>query len=191
MKKRVLVLLIMITLVFGSPLFAQEELMTKLFFDNYVRQVTSPLEQQIRQLEERFSQLNRSLNAIKSQLVTEIKIVIGQFDAWIDGKRTVMDAAPIIDNGRTMVPVRFIGEAFGAEFAWDQQTQKVTFTLDGLQMEIYIGKKTARVNGREAAMDAAPFIAGGRTMVPLRFVGEYMNAAFDWDSATQTVTITR
>jgi hypothetical protein len=165
--------------------------MTKLFFDNWLHATTKPLEQQIDQLQTVLAEMDRTVKEIRSSLTTEIKVVIGQKKAWIDGNATALDVAPIINNNRTMVPVRFIGERFGAKFAWDETTRKVTYTLDSLTIELYIDKKTARVRGKEVTLDAPPFIVEGRTMVPLRFVGEYMEASFEWDGVTQTVTIFR
>jgi len=42
------------------------------------------------------------------------------------------DAEPFIDeNSRTQVPIRFVGEALGANVSWDGNTKKVTITLNG------------------------------------------------------------
>ncbi len=40
-------------------------------------------------------------------------------------------------------------------------------------------------------MDTVPVIKNDRTMVPLRFVGEFLNATVGWDDATRTVTVTQ
>jgi len=45
------------------------------------------------------------------------------------------------------------------------------------------------VNGKQAISDQQPFIANGRTMVPLRFVAEALGAEVGWNDNTQTVTI--
>ncbi|MBQ2940920.1 MAG: copper amine oxidase N-terminal domain-containing protein [Clostridia bacterium] len=41
-------------------------------------------------------------------------------------KRTELDVAPFITDGRTLVPVRAISEALGAEVGWDNDTRTVT-----------------------------------------------------------------
>ncbi|PKM90113.1 MAG: hypothetical protein CVU87_03165 [Firmicutes bacterium HGW-Firmicutes-12] len=191
MIKRVIVIIVFMAFLFSMPLLAEEQLMTKHFFDNWLPAATKPVEQQIDQLKTAISEMDRAVREMRSSLTTEIKVVIGQTKAWIDGNVAVLDVAPVINNNRTMVPVRFIGECMGAEFAWDGNTRKVTYTLNSLTIELYIDKKTAKVRGKEVALDAPPFIIEGRTMVPLRFVGQYMEASFEWDSANQTVTIFR
>ncbi|MCE5223257.1 DUF5050 domain-containing protein [bacterium] len=46
-----------------------------------------------------------------------------------NNKIVTLDAPPIIRNGRTLVPVRFIAEAFGATIDWDGKEKKITITL--------------------------------------------------------------
>lgn len=191
MIKRVISTIIIISFFFGLPILAEEQLMTKHYFDNWLPTATAPLELQMQQLKKAFSEMEAAVKEIRSYLTTEIKLVIGQFDAQIDGQAAKLDVAPVIMNNRTMVPVRFIGEAFGAQFTWDEKTRKVTYTLGELKIELYIENKTAKVNGKQVTLDAPPYIVQGRTMVPLRFVGEYMEADFEWDSATQTVSVYR
>ncbi len=43
-------------------------------------------------------------------------------------KRIELDVAPFIQDGRTLVPVRAISEALGAEVGWDNDTRTVTVT---------------------------------------------------------------
>ena len=57
---------------------------------------------------------------------TVIKMQVGNFKATVDGKTVIMDVAPKIENQRTLVPLRFIAEAFGAEVEWDPKTQGIT-----------------------------------------------------------------
>ncbi|MCL2387274.1 MAG: copper amine oxidase N-terminal domain-containing protein [Defluviitaleaceae bacterium] len=56
-------------------------------------------------------------------------------------------------------------------------------------IELQIGSTTATVNGAAHTLLAAPFISGGRTMVPVRFVAELMGAEVNWEAATRTVLI--
>lgn len=56
--------------------------------------------------------------------VTTLKI--GSQEMTVQGKTTVLDVAPKVENGRTLVPLRAISEALGAEVTWDEQTQTVT-----------------------------------------------------------------
>ena len=192
MKKPVLIsLCVMTAFLFCLPLFAGEQLMTRLFFDNWLQKATSPLEERIRQLQSEYAGLEEAARRLRSEACTEIKVIVGQTTAYLEGQPIPIDAAPIISNGRTMVPVRFIGEAFGAKFSWDEKTRRVTYTIDGLKIELTIGKTEVKVNEKSGSIDAAPVIVNGRTMVPIRFIGQYMDASFEWDGERQAVTIFR
>ncbi len=104
-----------------------------------------------------------------------------------------LEAAPFIKDGRTMVPLRFIAEAFGANVEWIPETKGINISLElasavhtiGLQ----VGNPTAIVDGEVVTLDVAPVIVNGRTFVPLRFVAEAFGATVDWNSLYQVVTI--
>ncbi|MCK5847579.1 MAG: copper amine oxidase N-terminal domain-containing protein [Caldisericia bacterium] len=56
---------------------------------------------------------------------TKIILSIGKNKAYVNEKAIVLDSPPIIVNGRTMVPVRFVAEQFGCEVNWDSETETV------------------------------------------------------------------
>ncbi|AIS51711.1 periplasmic binding protein [Thermoanaerobacter kivui] len=53
-----------------------------------------------------------------------VKLIIGKKEAVVNGKNKTLDAAPMVISGRTMVPLRFIAEAFGAVVKWDKEASK-------------------------------------------------------------------
>ena len=60
---------------------------------------------------------------------TRVTLQINNTIARINDKIVTLDAPPTIINGRTMVPIRFISEAFGATVDWDNATRTVTIKL--------------------------------------------------------------
>jgi len=120
---------------------------------------------------------------------TTIMLQIDNKNAAINGKTVALDTPPIIKDGRTLVPLRFISEAFGAEVAWDPVFQIIDITLGNDIIRLQIGKDFSSVNGKKFAMDTAPIIDHGRTMVPIRFVSEALNAEVLWNGETKTVTV--
>lgn len=101
------------------------------------------------------------------------------------------DQEPYVDiNGRTLVPVRFVSEALGANVDWDGNQQTVTITKDQNKIVLTINKKTIIVNGIEKAMDTAAVATDqGRTMVPVRFVSEALGQPVGWDQDTYSAYI--
>ena len=84
------------------------------------------------------------------------------------------DAEPFIDeNSRTQVPIRFVGEALGANVSWDGNTKKVTITLNGKKVVLQIGNKNYEVNGQQKQMDTVALLKESRTFVPVRFVSKH------------------
>lgn len=108
----------------------------------------------------------------------------------IDGQAIESDVAPVIQNNRTMVPLRVISEGLGAQVVWDGATRTVRVALPDGEIRLGIGKSTALVRNEEQKLDSPPVIVGNRTMVPLRFVGEALGAQVHWDGAKRTVSIT-
>ena len=102
-----------------------------------------------------------------------------------------LDAAPIIRQSRTMLPVRFVAENLGAAVAWDGATSTATITSGTTEIKITIGAAAATVNGESKPLDAPAFIENSRTYLPVRFVAEALGATVAWDGAASTATITK
>lgn len=100
-----------------------------------------------------------------------------------------MAVAPQNEKGRVIVPVREIFEALGAKLNWDSKTKTITATKKDITVKMVINQNTAYINGKAVSLDAPARIKSGKTMVPLRFVGEAFKCKVNWDSKTQTVTV--
>jgi hypothetical protein len=109
--------------------------------------------------------------------------------AILDGRALAFDVPPAVIDGRTMVPMRVIFEALGAEIYWDGRTQTITATASGLEIISQIGDMYIFVNGARTRMDVAPVIMNGRTLVPVRFVSEAFGAEVVWDGENRIVSI--
>ncbi|GAX91151.1 copper amine oxidase N-terminal domain-containing protein [Effusibacillus lacus] len=121
---------------------------------------------------------------------SQIILQIGSYTARVNGVEKSLDVAPFILDGRTMVPIRFIGEALGAQIDYNAAEQRVTLTQNnGNTIMLWIDKSEASVNGKTVYMDVPAKVINGRTMVPIRFVSENFNQTVSFDSATQTITI--
>lgn len=106
----------------------------------------------------------------------------------LDGSLLVFDVPPIIEDGRTLVPLRTIFEALGAMVEWDGDTQTVTAVKGDTEVKLVIGGQAFK-NGIPVSLDVPARIISDRTMVPLRFVAEAMGCAVEWDNDTQTINI--
>jgi len=87
------------------------------------------------------------------------------------------------------VPIRFVGEALGANVSWDGNTKKVTITLNGKKVVLQIGNKNYEVNGQQKQMDTVALLKESRTFVPVRFVSEALGATVKWNANTAGGTV--
>ena len=109
----------------------------------------------------------------------------------VGGEPLEFDVPPVIVNDRTMVPMRAIFEALGATVTWDGENRRVEAIFDdGAHILLTIDSVLAYKNSEEITLDAAPFIEDGRTMVPVRFIGESSGAFVGWIAESKTVKIT-
>lgn len=90
---------------------------------------------------------------------------------------------------RTMVPIRFFFEKLGANVHWHDDSSKITITKGGRNVDIQIDSTHATVDGNEMEMDVAPYIENGKTMIPLRFLSEYLGCSVDWEEETKTASV--
>lgn len=58
--------------------------------------------------------------------ITKIKMQIGSKFMYVDGAKVELDQGPIIQNSRTLLPIRAVAEALGASVDWDANTKTVT-----------------------------------------------------------------
>ncbi len=123
-------------------------------------------------------------SVLLSDSLVKMEINLGERDYTVNGKTNTADVPPMVIDGRTMVPVRFITETLGGEAFWEPSTKTVKLTLDEKVLTMVLGETTE-------GMDVAPTVVNGRTLVPLRYISESFDAVVEWDQATQSISILR
>lgn len=79
-------------------------------------------------------------------------LVVGQTHAQVNGKKIRFDAPAVVRNDRTMVPLRFISEMFGARVEWLKERQLVIVTtVEGVGEEKGTWIWDARIIDKEQA----------------------------------------
>lgn len=127
-------------------------------------------------------------------LIKSVVFVIGLNEYFINNNTSgvKMDAKPFIQNGRTFVPVRYLGNALGVtdnNITWDGGQKKVTLRLGSNSVEMVIGLARITTGGQARDIDVAPILneKEGRTYLPARYIAEGLGFEVAWDEATQTV----
>lgn len=128
----------------------------------------------------------------KKYEATVIILFIGKQTAFKNNVPILLDVPPQIYKGRTIVPLRFISESFGAEVSWEAETStiRIYYPILNIYITLQINNTTARIDKKVVKLDIPPMIVQGRTLIPLRFISEAFGAQVDWDSIEQKITIT-
>ncbi|OXM82850.1 stalk domain-containing protein [Paenibacillus rigui] len=142
--------------------------------------------------------LNESSQTLLSRL-DQSGVMVNRFEkdgehgsgisVMLDGQRVLFEQAPVVEDGNTLVPFRPLFEKLGYTIQWDQASRTVTGEKKGTKLTLKAGDKQAFVDGKPYALEAAPQIVNGSTLVPVRFVGEASKYDVTWEQATKTVYI--
>ena len=121
-------------------------------------------------------------SGVESSLLT---LYVGSYAAYNDGEICYIDdenhkVTPIIVGDRTLVPVRFITEAFAGSLNWDGENRIAALTVGNNEVKIYIDKPYITVNGETRTIDVPAQIIQDRTMVPLRAFAEAIGKSVDY-----------
>lgn len=109
----------------------------------------------------------------------------------VDGEPVTFDVPPVAIAGRVLVPLRGVFERLGADVEYRQDTRTIAVLRSGTLIQLHVGSREARINGRTTVLDVPPTVIRGRAMVPLRFVSEALGARVRYDAGARTVYISQ
>ncbi|OEH94455.1 DUF3993 domain-containing protein [Bacillus solimangrovi] len=112
-----------------------------------------------------------------------------QISLKINGNRIILAQNPIIQNERTLIPLRAVSEHLNGEVLWDKHDQKIMIQKGDKLIKLWIGKKQAFVNEEAITLDTPAIVVNNRTMVPTRFVSEALDAVVEWEDYSNTINI--
>ncbi|ADZ85503.1 stalk domain-containing protein [Cellulosilyticum lentocellum] len=118
--------------------------------------------------------------------------VIGESKYTVDGVVKEMDAKSFIqDPGYTMVPVRYVAEAFGVEGNNILFSNGVATIFAGTRtIQLTNNSDIAIVNGAQIKMATKVVMKDGRTYAPIGEVAQLLGVSKAWDNTTKTATFT-
>lgn len=118
-----------------------------------------------------------------------------EISVYVDGNRLNTQYPPVVRDGRTMMFLRDTFDSLGAVVQWFPNERKIKAWQADTEIELWIGRNIAYVNGESVMLDAPPVIEnyrgmGGRTLVPLRFISEALGAEVVYNDMQHRVDIT-
>lgn len=145
--------------------------------------------------------------------VSAVVFADDEIKVLVDGNQLEFDVAPVIEDGRTLVPMRAIFEALGADVDWNESSKTITAKTDSKTLMITIGENRLGVIEKVAVsqetkvdedntgytealirsipLDVPAKIVDGRTLVPIRAVSEGLDADVAWNAEEKIVSITK
>lgn len=135
-----------------------------------------------------------AVEEVKVNVPTRVVFKIGGTIFAVNSRAVILDSPPIIKDNQILLPLRAFVEVLGGEVTWDTTEKKITVTLDGKAIELWIGKSIVKVNSVQfyvdlTNQDCVPRIIKGRTMIPLRYIVEVLSCDVHWDETTKMITI--
>ena len=112
-----------------------------------------------------------------------------------------MDVTPVLQNDRTMLPLRYVAEALQADVTWDAKTRTATFTKDGLTASIqFDSDEIVLSNGKTVKMDSKPLNINDRILVSVTNVAnvfgltngntqDKIDQDIEWEQEDKSATI--
>ena len=131
-----------------------------------------------------------ALGCISAYAASDVRVIV-------NGEGVIFDQPPVIENGRTLVPVRAVTEAMNAEVTWDGNRKAIVINRGGVMVSMNIGVPYI-FTGTEGQfadsytkipIDTAPAIYGGRTLLPIRAVVEALGGSVYWAEKNRTVYV--
>lgn len=122
-------------------------------------------------------------------IVKRINLKLGSTTVTDNGQVRNLTQVPLVDKGTTLVPLRFISEAFGATVIWEKEANRIKIYYKGATLELGVGQPEALVNGGITPLSVPPRLVNGVTLVPLRFISEGLTARVTFNPLTKVIEI--
>lgn len=121
-----------------------------------------------------------------------VRFIMGSTVYYVGQEAKVMEAAPYISSGRTMLPVKYVADAMGISpgaVAWDGGRKTVTiYAADTIVLQL--GSRTMKIGEEEVEMSAAPEAVNGRTFIPVAEITRALQIDTKWDGVNKQVSFT-
>jgi hypothetical protein len=110
-------------------------------------------------------------------------------EVLVNQQKTTLDQAPIVVDGRTLLPVRHVTELIGGQIDWLPDQRKVQVRNNYNIYDFWLDDSFMSENGVRKDLDVKPLLSNGRTMLPLRAITDAYGLYIEYDKATRMIKI--
>lgn len=117
-----------------------------------------------------------------------------------ESKKVKVDVAPMIENNRTLLPMRLIAEILGLDVKWDEDKRLASFTKEGRLVKVQIDSSEIEINGLRENLYSKVKIENNRILLPITNISKAFGLTngntedgieqnIEWDSSKRSVSI--
>lgn len=117
-----------------------------------------------------------------------------------ESKKVKVDVAPMIENNRTLLPMRLIAEILGLDVKWDEDKRLASFTKDHRIVKVQIDSSEIEINGVRENLYSKVKIENNRILLPITNISKAFGLTngntedgieqnIEWDSSERSVSI--
>ncbi|GBG09403.1 copper amine oxidase [Paenibacillus sp. MY03] len=110
-------------------------------------------------------------------------------EAFLNGEQVTLDSPATVKNGRTYVPVKFLGDAFGMKVEWQESTRTIVMETPSHEILLDTVNKFAWVNGIQFPFDDVAMLKNGRLLIKLTWLSDYMGATYTYNHELRRVDV--
>lgn len=107
---------------------------------------------------------------------------------FVNGK-VLYDIAPVVENNRTLVPIRLISQELGFDVEYTGSSGSISIKKNNRNIEITVDSDKAKVNNKVVELEVKPFVKENRVFIPLRFISESLGEEVIWDERNKIVLV--
>lgn len=123
---------------------------------------------------------------------SSFRIIIGNKNAWINGKKVAMDAAPIMHNNRAHVPLTFVQKYFNYTTTYDKTKNLITINKKSAAAtgtSSTAATKGVYVLGKKMSASDIAITKNNKVYIPLRHIGEGLGYKVSWNASTKVMEL--
>lgn len=120
---------------------------------------------------------------------------IGHEKAVDSNQPILLEVAPFLHQNRTMMALRPLANMLGAQLLWQEADREVIMVYEEVRLKMGVGvpilEKETPEGTTKIALDTAPLIRNGRTVFPLRHIGEAFGLKVNYDAKDRSITVVK
>ena len=131
-----------------------------------------------------------NLDILRERLGNYLALSIDNHNSLLNGRITeIPDVTPTLNNGVTLIPLRFVATAFDYTVDWDEDKAEATLKKDENTLKFYAGSSNYVKNGEALTLGTETIIINGRMMVPLRIISESISKNVFWNEENRLIIV--